>query len=508
MPINCVIFPSAGAHGTPLTTELAPRLRTTNRRRLSGGCRSPFFFLKRAPLVSFSERAADPALFFPSPPRPRPQDPTYILKSDTVVTPEKIREVLDQDGVVETSEHESTDIYLLPPHEDPETCTSWLRMRNRDGHYTLMFEETVCDGDVMISPRIKFEVGVRILGGLMALGYEVGAIMKRRSREWSDELLSVKIDWIEGLDRSFTQIQGKVRAAVVEAASKLGLDGTYIPHSYIEQVQLEEMTEELRSMTAEMRDKFVNAARRSMDPPGIPRSSSGMSDRMLSSGQRGRRAARDESVTRLQDAARRRRGDGSRGPGSRGGDADWLAHGDPWSVEGSPPGAVAVNGGRTRRLDGRPPTTPKSNGVGRHHHHRGGGGGGDHSGGSGSGGEHSSGDEGRGYAGSFRAASPFEASLVASGAIEMGGVNRLEGRLNLLSQRVDDLAQAYNRAQAASPSRGEENLRALMQSQARLEARMEARGERDAARMMMAAAGGAAAAALVAGVVFSLSSRK
>ena len=371
-----------------------------------------------------------------------------------MVSPEKIREVLDQDGVVETSEVESTDIYLLPPHEDPETCTSWLRMRNRDGHYTLMFEETVCDGDVMISPRIKFEVGVRILGGLMALGYEVGAIMKRRSREWSDELLSVKIDWIEGLDRSFTQIQGKVRAGVVEAASKLGLDGTYIPHSYIEQVQLEEMTEELRSMTAEVRDKFVNAARRSMDPPGIPRLGSGMADRILNSGQRGRRTARDESVTRLQDAARRRHG--SRGPGSRGGDADWLAQGEPGSVEGSPPGVFVVNGGRSRRLDGRPPTTPKSNGVGRHH--RGGGGGGEHSGGSGS----SSGDEGRGYAGSFRAASPFEASLVASGAIEVGGVNRLEGRLNLLSQRVDDLAQAYNRAQGGSPSRGEENLRALM----------------------------------------------
>ena len=108
---------------------------------------------------------------------------------------------------------------------------------------------------------------------------------------------------------------------------------------------------------------------------------------------------------------------------------------------GKPPGVFVVNGGRSRRLDGRPPTTPKSNGVGRHH--RGGGGGGEHSGGSGS----SSGDEGRGYAGSFRAASPFEASLVASGAIEVGGVNRLEGRLNLLSQRVDDLAQAYNRAQ-------------------------------------------------------------
>ena len=81
-----------------------------------------------------------------------------------------------------------------------------------------------------------------------ALGYEVGAIMKRRSRSYSDEMLEVKIDWIEGLDRSFTQIQGKVRAAVEEAGTKLGLDGSYVPHSYIEQVQLEEMTEELRNL--------------------------------------------------------------------------------------------------------------------------------------------------------------------------------------------------------------------------------------------------------------------
>ena len=106
------------------------------------------------------------------------QDPTYILKSDEVVDEAMAREVLSSDGFKHEEETEVTDIYLLPPGDDPETCTSWLRMRNRDGHYTLMFEETVCDGDVMISPRINFEVGVRILGGLMALGYEVGAIMK------------------------------------------------------------------------------------------------------------------------------------------------------------------------------------------------------------------------------------------------------------------------------------------------------------------------------------------
>ena len=56
-----------------------------------------------------------------------------------------------------------------------------------------------------------------------------------------------------------------MRAAVEEAGKKLGLDGTYIPHSYIEQVQLEEMTEELRHMTVEIKDKFVLEAYRGME---------------------------------------------------------------------------------------------------------------------------------------------------------------------------------------------------------------------------------------------------
>ena len=60
------------------------------------------------------------------------------------------------------TESETYDIYLLPPNEDPETCSSWLRMRNRDGRYNLMFEEWVVDGPFIISPRITFEA--RLLG--------------------------------------------------------------------------------------------------------------------------------------------------------------------------------------------------------------------------------------------------------------------------------------------------------------------------------------------------------
>ena len=69
----------------------------------------------------------------------------------------------------------------MPPHEDVETCSTWLRMRSRHGRYQLVFEEYMVDGPFIISPNIKFEVNVRILGGLMALGYTVATIMKRTS---------------------------------------------------------------------------------------------------------------------------------------------------------------------------------------------------------------------------------------------------------------------------------------------------------------------------------------
>ena len=55
------------------------------------------------------------------------------------------------------TETETHDIYLTPPGEDVETCQSWIRMRNRDGRYNLMFEEWVTDGPFIISPRITFE---------------------------------------------------------------------------------------------------------------------------------------------------------------------------------------------------------------------------------------------------------------------------------------------------------------------------------------------------------------
>lgn len=64
------------------------------------------------------------------------------LQSTKVLTDDQIKAVLSEDHK-ETTE-ETYDIYLLPPGEDPEACQSYLRMRNRDGKYNLMFEVDHC----------------------------------------------------------------------------------------------------------------------------------------------------------------------------------------------------------------------------------------------------------------------------------------------------------------------------------------------------------------------------
>ncbi|GAB4828978.1 Inorganic pyrophosphatase ttm2 [Ancistrocladus abbreviatus] len=94
------------------------------------------------------------------------QSPTYILKSSRAVEVDQIKAILSEEWT-ETVE-QTYDIYLLPP-----------------------------DSPFIISPRITFEVSVRLLGGLMALGYTIAAILKRNSHVFSDDRLTVKIDWLE-----------------------------------------------------------------------------------------------------------------------------------------------------------------------------------------------------------------------------------------------------------------------------------------------------------------------
>ncbi|XP_056866794.1 inorganic pyrophosphatase TTM2 isoform X4 [Raphanus sativus] len=182
------------------------------------------------------------------------QSSTYILKSKKDVSVDQIKEVLSE-GHTETKE-ETYDIYLLPPGEDPESCQSYLRMRNKDGKYSLMFEEWMKDPPFVMSPRITFEVSVRLLGGLMALGYTIATILKRNSHVFATEKVTVKIDWLEQLNRHYIQVQGKDRQLVQSIASQLGLEGSYVPRTYIEQIQLDKLINEVMALPDDLKNKL------------------------------------------------------------------------------------------------------------------------------------------------------------------------------------------------------------------------------------------------------------
>ncbi|KAK4376534.1 hypothetical protein RND71_002830 [Anisodus tanguticus] len=182
------------------------------------------------------------------------QSPTYILKSSRNVEVDLIKSALSEEHTESTEQ--TYDIYLLPPGEDPETCQSYLRMRNKDGKYSLMFEEWVTDSPFVISPRISFEVSVKLLGGLMALGYTIAAILKRSSHVFSDEKVCVKIDWLEQLNRHYVQVQGRDRLIVKSVADQLGLEGSYIPRTYIEQIQLEKLVNEVMALPDDLKTKL------------------------------------------------------------------------------------------------------------------------------------------------------------------------------------------------------------------------------------------------------------
>jgi hypothetical protein len=53
---------------------------------------------------------------------------------------------------------------------------------------------------------LHVQVSVRILGGLMALGYEIGTIMKRATKVYTDDNVTIKFDDIEGMPDQYIQV--------------------------------------------------------------------------------------------------------------------------------------------------------------------------------------------------------------------------------------------------------------------------------------------------------------
>ncbi|XP_042454885.1 inorganic pyrophosphatase TTM2-like isoform X2 [Zingiber officinale] len=117
----------------------------------------------------------------------------------------------------------------------------------------ISFEEWVTYNPFIISPGSTFEVSVHLLGGLMGLGYTIAAILKRSSRMIYDDKVVMKIDWLEQLNHRYIQVQGKERLYVRHIAEQLGLEGAFIPRTYIEQIQLEKLVNEVMALPDDLR---------------------------------------------------------------------------------------------------------------------------------------------------------------------------------------------------------------------------------------------------------------
>ncbi|KAF6156923.1 hypothetical protein GIB67_039684 [Kingdonia uniflora] len=90
----------------------------------------------------------------------------------------------------------------------------------------------------------------------MALGYTIAAILKRNGHIFFDDKVCVKIDWLEQLNRHYARVQGRDCLYIKFIAEELGLEGSYVPRTYIEQIQLEKLLDEVMALQDDLKTKL------------------------------------------------------------------------------------------------------------------------------------------------------------------------------------------------------------------------------------------------------------
>lgn len=168
-------------------------------------------------------------------------NPYYILKAlKKDVTEQEVLKILTPGKIIGPTIAKYYDIYLHPPGVDPKNCVDWIRMRNSDGVYSIMFFEDIKEGGFIISPRVNYTVSVKILSGLMALGYQIGAIIHRKSTIFKDDRVKISFDTLEELGETYMQVKGLDRLQVADVMQQLtnSNEKAYIPLSYIDLYQM------------------------------------------------------------------------------------------------------------------------------------------------------------------------------------------------------------------------------------------------------------------------------
>jgi len=173
-------------------------------------------------------------------------DPLYVCRakfSDVHLEIEKFLEEQknnNQNGSNENLELRTKkfkDIYLYPPKYDPNSSIrsdrqKWIRIRNANGQFYIYFYNEIMNSVVNIRPQLFFEISVKTLGGLLSLGYRIGAVIDRETTVIYDrDGIQITIDRIMGTD--YVQIKGKDRNKVIKFAEQLKMSEHHIPQSFL-----------------------------------------------------------------------------------------------------------------------------------------------------------------------------------------------------------------------------------------------------------------------------------
>eukprot|EP01132_Coremiostelium_polycephalum_P001148 gene1148-1455_t len=165
-------------------------------------------------------------------------EPTYVCKAKYETHKENLDKFLSSLNIKPVKKIFS-DMYLYPPKYGSDGLsqadkTNWIRIRRTDGQFNIYFYKEIMDGAINTRPSLNFEISVKTIGGLLSLGYQIGAILNRTVEVWYEKSgIIITKEYIKELEKYFIQIKGQNRREVLSFAEKLKITGHHVPQTFL-----------------------------------------------------------------------------------------------------------------------------------------------------------------------------------------------------------------------------------------------------------------------------------
>jgi uridine kinase len=172
-----------------------------------------------------------------------PESSLFVLKSNKQVAYQMILKLLDASKIC-SSVQNFIDIYFripgIPAANGQLAESDCIRVRICEGRFALLIREPIREGDIIIQPKVDFDISISTVAGLLNLGYQAVAYIEASAYIYQDGRILVEVDHLVDIPDPYIQIKGINKETVAAAGSLLKLDDTYTTKSYL-QIVLERL---------------------------------------------------------------------------------------------------------------------------------------------------------------------------------------------------------------------------------------------------------------------------